>query len=220
MKKKALLAAAIILAITAAVLLLLFANGIIVLDHSGQRRGEGVYWNGSLYVPCSGEYSEGKTIAKTEDGWQINEVKEDSSHTFIVLRSFLDEYLLVKEDYQIPSEGRVTSAVWGKQKISDEEFLTAISELISQATSDYSYETEGIFQSTEGHLMRFLCVAFENCPVATQNLGYMGMIDGTWYITTEISPDQYNEDGSPREYKVWCYTIPNEYIPTLEKYLK
>lgn len=98
MKKKALLAIAIFLAITAAALLLLFTNGIIVFDHSGQRRGEGVFWNGSMYILCSGEYSEGKTIAKTEDGWRINEVKEDDSHTFIVMRSFLDQYLLVKED--------------------------------------------------------------------------------------------------------------------------
>ncbi|MBP3673027.1 MAG: hypothetical protein J6J18_04285 [Oscillospiraceae bacterium] len=220
MKKKILLVTAVILAVTAALLFLLFANGIIVFDHSGRRRGEGVFWNGSMYIPCSGEYSEGKTIAKTEDGWRINEVEEDDSHAFIVMRSFLDQYLLVKEDYQIPTEGRVTSAVWGKLKITDEEFLTAISELISQATSDYSYETEGIFQSTEGQQMRNLCVAFENCPVATQNLGYMGTIGGTWYITTEISSDQYNEDGSPKAYTVWCYTIPNEYIPTLEKYLK
>ena len=220
MKKKTLFAVLIIFAITVAVLLLLFANGIIVFDHNAQRRGEGVYWKGSLYVPCSGEYSEGKTIAKTEDGWHINEVKEDPTHTFIVLRSFLDQSLLVKEDYQIPTEGSVTSVVWGKQKITDKEFLKTISELISQATSDYSYETEGIFQSTEGQQMRYLYVAFDNCPVATQNLGYMGTIGGVWYITTEISSDQYNEDGSPKAYTVWCYTIPNEYIPTLEKYLK
>ena len=53
----------------------LLAKGYIVFDHSGVRRGEGVYWNDVLYVPASGEYGEGKTIAKTNDGWQINEVK-------------------------------------------------------------------------------------------------------------------------------------------------
>ena len=34
---------------------------------------------------------------------KINEVKEDPTHTFIVLRSFLDQWLLVQEDYVIPS---------------------------------------------------------------------------------------------------------------------
>lgn len=71
----------------ATLLVFLFANGIIVFDHSGVRRGEGVYWNDILYVPASGEYSEGKTIAKTNDGWQINKVEEDDTHTFIVMRS-------------------------------------------------------------------------------------------------------------------------------------
>ena len=66
--------------------------------------------------------------------------------------------------------------------------------------------------------MRYLSVAFEDCPVATQNLGYMGTINGTWYIPTEISEDQHYEDGSPKPYTVWCCTITDEYIPIFEKY--
>ena len=91
------------------VVVLLIANGIIVFDHSGVRRGEGVYWNNTLYVLCSGEYAEGKTIAKTNDGWQINEVEEDDTHTFIVMRSFLDDSLLVREDYDIPNSREITT---------------------------------------------------------------------------------------------------------------
>ena len=99
-------------------LVYLLANGIIVFDHSGVRRGEGVYWNDVLYVPSSGEYSEGKTIAKTEDGWQINEVEEDQTHTFIVMRSFLDQSLLVREDYEIPRSGEITTLFWNGKDIS------------------------------------------------------------------------------------------------------
>ena len=101
----------------AMLLVFLFANGIIVLDHSGVRRGEGVYWNDVLYVPASGEYSEGKTIAKTNDGWQINEVEEDDTHTFIVLRSFLDQSLLVREDYEVPSSGEITTLYWNRKEV-------------------------------------------------------------------------------------------------------
>ena len=102
----------------AMLLAFLFANGIIVFDHSGVRRGEGVYWNNALYVPASGEYSEGKTIAKTNDGWQINEVEEDDTHTFIVMRSFLDQSLLVREDYEIPRSGEITTLFWNGKDIS------------------------------------------------------------------------------------------------------
>lgn len=219
MKKKSVMAALCTMIMLGALLLFLIGNGVIVFDHSAQRRGEGVFWQGVRYVPCSGAYSEGKTIAKTNDGWSINEVEEDDTHTFVVLRSFLDDCLLVREDYHIPTEGALTKAVWGGKAIHDEQFLSALSDLLRNAVSDFSYETEGIFQSAEGQQMRYLSGAFEGCPVATQNLGYMGTINGIWYITTEIAEDQYNEDGSPKAYTVWCYTIPSEYIAILEQYL-
>lgn len=75
-------------------------NGTIVFDYSAKVVGENrVYWHGVEYVPASGEYREGKTIARTDDGWMINEVEGDKSHTYIVLRSFLDQYLLVRSDH-------------------------------------------------------------------------------------------------------------------------
>ena len=119
----------------AMLLVFLFANGIIVFDHSGVRRGEGVYWNDVLYVPASGEYSEGKTIAKTNDGWQINEVEEDDTHTFIVMRSFLDQSLLVREDYEVPSSGEITTISWNGEYIADEEFKQAVTEISCRSRS-------------------------------------------------------------------------------------
>lgn len=106
MKKKWLIASVSIVVFLTATMGLLFATGILVTDHSAQRGFENsVVWQGHTYVPYSypGEYHEGKTIAMTTDGLRINEVKEDPTHTFIVLRSFLDNWLLVREDYTIPA---------------------------------------------------------------------------------------------------------------------
>lgn len=105
-----------------------------------------------IKILCSGEYSEGKTIAKTTDGWQINEVVEDDTHTFVVLRSFLDQYLLVKEDYQISTSGAVTIAVWNGKNIYDEHFHVTLSKILEQATTDFEYETDGIFQLTDNQI--------------------------------------------------------------------
>lgn len=58
---------------------LLINKGVIVFDHSGERMGGGVYWNNARYVPCPGEYTEGKTIARTKDGFMINQVEEDTT---------------------------------------------------------------------------------------------------------------------------------------------
>ena len=90
-----------------AIIVFLFASGILVFDHSAQRGFENsVTWKGHTYVEYSySGYHEGKTVAKTTDGFRINEIKEDPTHTFIVLRSFLDQWLLVREDYTIPTDG-------------------------------------------------------------------------------------------------------------------
>ena len=208
--------AVVILAVAA----LLIAQGVIVFDRSGQRRGEGVYWNGGLYMPASGEYTEGRTIAKTEDGWQINEVEEDSSHTFVVLRSFLDQSLLVRDDYEIPNSGEITCVFWDGKKIEDEMFCDTIADILSRASGDFSFVTEAIYQSNDTQNMKVLYVGYEGCPIGTEYIGYLGTVEGSWCITTTISPDQHNSDGSPKPYTVWCYTIPVEYEDILDNYMK
>lgn len=194
----------------AMLLAFLFANGIIVFDHSGVRRGEGVYWNDVLYVPASGEYSEGKTIAKTNDGWQINEVEEDDTHTFIVMRSFLDQSLLVREDYDIPKSGEITALFWNGKAIADEEFIRAVTEILARVEANFEYFTDGIFQLKDNQHMRLLCAGYDGCPIATEYIGYMGTVDGTWYLTV----------GQPvSEGAITCYAIPEMYIDILSRYL-
>lgn len=71
------------------VLLLLWRMGVFVTDRSAAVYIEHMTWKGQSYSQISGHYTEGRTIAKSEDGsWKINEVKEDPSHTFVVARSF------------------------------------------------------------------------------------------------------------------------------------
>ncbi|MGL4331620.1 MAG: hypothetical protein ACRCSR_02285 [Bacteroidales bacterium] len=198
----------------------LIDKGVIVFDHSGEQRGEGVYWNNTFYIPCSGEYTEGKTIAKTNDGFSINQVEEDTTHTFIVLRNFLDQYLLVREDYEIPTTGKISTVFWNGELITDKAFFTALSEIIKTATTDFTYKTDGIFKLKDNQKMRILYVGYDDCPVATSYIGYMGKVNGTWYITTGISDDQHNDDGYSKLYKISCYTIPNKYIKILDKYFQ
>ena len=180
----------------------LIFNGVIVFDHSAQRRGEKVFWNNALYVPCSGSYSEGKTIAKTADGTRINEVKQDDSHTFIVERSFLDDHLLVREDYQIPTSGEVTTAYW-QEEITDETFLKALSEILEQAVTDFTYETDNIYGHTDKQRMKALYVGYNGCPVAVFDAGCLGTFEGKRYITTEKT----NHMNSNERYQVSYYTI-------------
>ena len=206
------------LCVVALVAFLLY-SGVLVVDYSARRGAEEtVFWQGHQYVHCGGRYHEGKTIAKTIDGWDINEVEEDPSHTFIVFRSFLDQYVLVREDFSIPSSGRVTVAVWNGDRITDSAFCDAAADLVSSAKPDFAYQTDAIFQLTEKQRMRPLYFGYEGCPVATEFVGYMGTVDGRWVITTAIPIDRFDTDGSPKPYTVQCYTIPAEYHDILRPY--
>lgn len=189
---------------------LAFLKGWIVTDHSAQRRGEGVFWNGVLYVPASGEYTEERTIAKTEDGWNIVAVEEDPSHTFVVLRSFLDNYLLVREDYEIPTSGAVTAVSWNGKKIEDAAFCAAVAAIVEGKQSDFSFETAAISHLREDQHMRLLYLAYEGCPIGTEFAGWMGKVNGVWCITTQVSSESDT---------VWCYQIPEEYVSVLERFL-
>lgn len=201
-----------------AAVLFVFAvyRGVIVFDHSAERGFENsVTWKGHTYISCVAAYHEGKTIAKTTDGWEINEVKEDPSHTFIVLRSFLDQHLLVLEDYAIPTLGKVTAAFWNGEKIVDAAFCEAVTQIVLTAKTDFTYQTDAIFQLTDQQHMRTLFFCYEDCPIGTEFKGYMGKVDGRWVITTEIQ--SYDRSLSEPQ-TVACYTIPQEYYSVLEPY--
>jgi len=200
------------------ILVLLWNSGVFVFDRSAIVSTEGMTWKGRNFSRVGGEYTEGRTIAKSKDGWKINEVKEDPSHTFVVARSFLDQHLYVSDDYTVPTSGKITKVCWNGEYIENEEFLQALRQIDSAKTTSFDYETEAIFILNDNQRMKSLYFAYENCPVATVNKGWLGKIKGEWVITTYISSDQNNEDGSPKPYMVGYYSIPDKYSQILDKY--
>lgn len=190
-----------------------------MIDHSAEVGVEGMVWGEKTYSPIDGEYTEGKTIAKSKDGnWKIGEVKEDPSHTFLVARAFLDQYLYVSDAYTIPTSGKITAACWGRKYIDNKELLETLSQIDNAKMTSFVYETEGIFMLKNTQQMKSVYVAYENCPVATVDKGWLGKINGAWVITTYVSPDRYHEDGSPKPYTVGCYAIPGVYAQILDRY--
>ncbi len=191
----------------------LLSRGVVVFDHSAQRAGEGFRWNGALYIPTSAaDYSEGKTIAKTTDGWQLNRVEEDESHTFMVIRSFLDQWLCVREDYEFPKEGDVTAVYIDGKKIDDAALAAAAKFMLENFAPESDYVVETIRHDTETQQMRDISYCFEGCPVGIDRNGdHIGRIDGEWVLARRVGKDE-----ELRAYKL-C-TVPEEYTEILAKY--
>lgn len=219
LSKRTLISLCIIFVVIAPILLILWKCNVFVFDRSVIVGVEGMIWKGQSYSVVYGGYTEGRTIAKSEDGgWKLKEVKEDPSHTFVVVRSFLDQWLYVSDDYTIPKSGKITKVCWNYKYIEDKELIDALTEIDAAKTTSFDYETEAIFYHTDNQRMKQIYFAYEGCPVATVNKGYLGKIGDEWVITTYISSDQRNEDGSPKPYMVGCYSIPDKYSQILEKY--
>lgn len=218
MLSKKLIKICLVVLVVLGLLLVLVLNGFFVFDYSVVLSTEELYWNGNTYISCSGKYSEGKTIAKTSDGkWNIAEVKEDPSHTFVVVRSFVDDTLYVRKDYKIPRSGDANSVYLDGINIDDDSFLDAVSQTYSSNEWTGEYITNDIHLKTDNQDMRAVYVGFDDCPIAVF-MGYIGKLEGEWVVTTDLSDLNKKDDDSESSYKIECQKIDAKYIPFIEKH--
>lgn len=189
---------------------LLFHRDDKLIDKSAIYKGNMLDWNGIKYIPVNGEYDEGKTVAVTEDGWDINEVIGDKTYNFVVVRSFLDQYLLVREDYEIPESGQVTAVYVKGKKIEDISFCNAVQEMINTDDMDsFLYEpTESIYNAAKE-----IYLSYNYCPVGTSMPGYIGFIENKWVFIDNYVLEGYEHP----TYK--CSIIDDKYVLDIERYI-
>ena len=229
MVKKWLITIGVVLLIILIVSIVLIMNGVIVTDYSARKIGNSVEWNNRTYHPCAGRYSEGKTIAiapNTEGRkiteWsftQVNEVEEDPSHTFIVLRSFLDDQLYVADDYTIPKEGDITCVYLRYDRFDDVELCRIISEILASQSETFEYETDNISGLTDTQRMRTLYVGYDGCPIGTEWRGHLGKINGKWTLALPSADNENGYEPGKTVTKV-CRLIDERYTQQLEKYFQ
>lgn len=180
--------------------------------------GDTIHWKGNTYTISQGGHKEGERIAKG-DGFSLFSTG-DPTETFIVYRSFLDNSLYVKEDFKIPTEGKITKLSWGYKIFTDKELCDTISKILEEIKNleINRYESEDpLFRLKPGLVMRNLYVAYEDTYVPTKYKGEIGVINGKWAITT--STEEEIQKGIVI-YKANYVFIPENYVNVLEDYLK
>lgn len=129
-----------------------------------------------------------KKIAEI-DNWKIYEVSEDPDHIFLKMKSFTGEYYIVREDYQIPTEGNVSCAYVEGKRIDDEKTLEALTDILSRKyDAGTPYCISG--RKEEQDRWNYVVVGYEDCPVGTDHSIYaIGKVDSKWVVVF------YNEVG-------------------------
>ena len=150
---------------------------------------------------------EGKTIALIDD-WIINEIPEDPSHTFFVVRSFLDQYYIVREDYEIPAKGNVSCAYIGSHnRTDDKKILQALTEILQKEyTNGIDFFISNENEANNG--FRQITVGYEGCPVGTDSsIYYIGKMDSKWVIVFRDDLGEWKNNKLPAIY----YELDEQY---------
>lgn len=223
--KITLISLAIIVIVTGAILFKFFVLDSGTNDHSLEVRDFGevlsVTWNGVEYIEC-GQFqyeSLGKTLATSPDKkYKILEVKDDKSHTFVMAYYGLRGHAcMVKKDYTIPREGKVTAIYWDNKKITDNEFCKVVENCVNNPKETFEYELtdRGIFELLDNQFVKKFAFCYEDCPVGFDTVAWMGKINGRYVIANSISGEDYPV-GERRVYL--CKVIPDEYAGLMKKY--
>lgn len=186
----------------------------LLLQKDGFVGGERVQIDGVNYHYVNITLSEeGKTIALVDD-WKVNEIPEDSSHTFLVVRSFLDDYSIVREDYNIPESGNVSCAYIGNtmERTTDKDLLHTLTEILQ---TDYTDGKEILLSNKKEERGNFehICVGYEDCPVGTDNsIYYIGQIDSVWVVIFRNELGEWDDGKLPAVY----YELDSKYYEIFE----
>ena len=153
-----------------------------------------------------------KKIAEI-DNWSVYEIKEDPKHIFLQLKSFTGEQYIVREDYQIPTEGKVNCVYVDGHRLDNNEILETFDKIL---TTEY-YDGTGYYLSEskdEQKKWKHFIIGYEDCPVGTDNSIYgIAKIDSRWVVL--FSDDIGENDGNG--YQVTYYEVSPECANVFEE---
>ncbi len=159
--------------------------------------------DGEKYVAIPVGYTkEGKTVAKV-DGYAISEIPEDKTHTFLAVRSGLDNWVVVKESYVIPTSGKLNVAYCAHERITDGEKRSMVQSILDEEHPD-SFVVKSDVEEAIHNATKDIYVGYEDCPIGTDWIGSIGNINGHLVFVKA-------EDIKDRDRKYTCYILKEEY---------
>lgn len=192
-------------------------RSLFIFDQSAEGTLSDIYWKGNHYVQVSGfAHDKTKAAAQTKDGFTVSVVKGDRDRNYIILRSFLDQWYLVRDDYEPPTEGEITFAAInnriierGKLTGKNVDLYNAVTDILASAKADLVLEmSEGEYSDLTS---RSLHVGYDDFPVAPIYCGSFVKIDGVLYFTTDCS---HNEE----TVTLTLYTVPEKYTDIINRF--
>ena len=168
---------------------------------------------GERYIATSIGYTEeGKIIAKA-DNFKIKEIPEDKDHNFLAVRSFLDNWIIVRESYVIPTEGDIGVVYIDHKRFTDGDEMEMVLSIVDEDFKDsFVVKTENMFEMSNA--TDSIYVGYEDCPVGTDWIGVVGNINGCLVFVDR--EEMKNDD----DLQYTCYVLNDEYQDLLKNGVK
>ena len=185
-----------------------------MLDRSATFDGT-LRWQGRIYRASSGHYCEGAQLAVATDKngakWAVNSVEGDpEGEQFVVVRSFLDQYLYQNEAYTVPRNGAVTAAYIGGNRTTDTALLQILQQVMAADRAEKPIVC--ILQDVRSYSVSF---CYEGSAVAQDHVGWITGIDGEW-LMARTDRDSAIVDDADGQRKLFCTPIDTKLAEMLK----
>ncbi|MBE6560379.1 MAG: hypothetical protein E7662_04580 [Ruminococcaceae bacterium] len=209
MSAKAIRILRIVLCAAVVIYVLVRVGGCVFRWTTARFEGTKLIIGGVTYIHKEFDYTETDRTIAYVDGWTVSTIKEDPSRTFLRVRSFLDGYGYMREDYEIPTEGEITVIYLDdRHRYTSRRMCGMIADLQANPPQEtFTIRTDAIYRYTKS-----VSVGYEDCPIATDFVGYLGQINGEWVF---IFPTEIRYDNGYVERDFVCHIIPEKYDSVL-----
>lgn len=183
------------------------------IDRSAEVMGEGGFIiQGEKYISLPiGFTEEGKVIAKA-DSYNIMMIPEDTDRNFLAVRSFTDNWTIVKESYVIPTQGDLNVAYLDHERITEGKKWEMTEYILAgEFAGSFIVQTNAMGELPSA--TDSLYVGYGDCPVGTHWLGRVGNINGKLVF---VKADDMKDD----DLIYTCYVLEDEYQDLMKDSVK
>ena len=182
----------------------------IFIDKSAVSHGEGIIWNGVQYQPADGYYTTPKNadfLAEDQKGASIYGFGDDPEHTYVEKTSFLDNYLLVRADYQKKDKGEITAISVKNNHIELTEKRKEIKKILYTSLASKPYLCTLI---SNNDLMK-IEFSYNKSHVTDNFFGYISFSNQAWYYIPKLSASEFKNLYNGKKQTLRCYRIDSKY---------
>ncbi|MBQ4046974.1 MAG: hypothetical protein IJC93_01215 [Clostridia bacterium] len=184
-----------------------------ILDRSAVLDGT-LRWQGRTYRASAGRYCEDTQLAVATDAngakWAVNSVEGDpNGEQFVVVRSFLDQYLYQNEAYSVPANGTVTAVYIDYERTDDTALLQTLQQVMTAERA-----ADPIVCILQDVRSRSVSFCYDGCAVAPKISGWIVWVDGTLAVA-QFDRDSKILDEPSGKRELICTPIPENLAQSL-----